>query len=135
MSWDAYINLQLSRVMRKPMFCISESKSANCTADQRHCFRYAVGTIPVLPKSDFKSLTIFCGCTARFVSDLVGIPEDRFSHLAAQLCVTRDWPIHVLTYVISNKYLAFCLSSKHCLRGLRRSQTQNSLLIYRRCRN
>ena len=28
----------------------------------------------------FKPLAILCGCTARFVSDLVGNPEDRFSH-------------------------------------------------------
>ena len=27
-----------------------------------------------------KSLAILCGCTARFVWDLVGNPEDRFSH-------------------------------------------------------
>ena len=30
-------------------------------------------------------LAIFCGCTARFVLDLVGNPEDRFSDVAAQL--------------------------------------------------
>ena len=30
-------------------------------------------------------LAIFCGCTARFVLDLVGIPEDRFSRDAAHL--------------------------------------------------
>ena len=29
---------------------------------------------------NFKPLATFCGCTARFVSDLVGNPEDRFSH-------------------------------------------------------
>ena len=28
---------------------------------------------------------IFCGSTARFVSDLVGNPEDRFSHNEAQI--------------------------------------------------
>ena len=27
----------------------------------------------------------FCGCTARFVSDLVGNPKDRFSHDMAHL--------------------------------------------------
>ena len=27
---------------------------------------------------NFKPLTIFCGCTTRFVSDLVGNLEDRF---------------------------------------------------------
>ena len=37
---------------------------------------------------NFKSLTIFCGCTARFVSDLVGNTEDRFSHNEAHLIHT-----------------------------------------------
>ena len=34
---------------------------------------------------NFKPLTIFCGCTALFVSELVGNPKDRFSHDAAHL--------------------------------------------------
>ena len=37
-------------------------------------------TIPLLPKFQASS---FCGCTAQFVSDLVGDPEDRFSLFAA----------------------------------------------------
>ena len=69
--------------MRKPAFCICENKDAdqlrgNREADQCLCFRYTDSTIPLLPKS------IFCGCTARFVWDLVGNPEDRFSHIKAQ---------------------------------------------------
>ena len=28
---------------------------------------------------------MFCGCTARFISDLVGNPEDRFSHNEAHI--------------------------------------------------
>ena len=76
--------------MRKPAFCICENKDAdqlrsNCAADQRLCFRYTESTIPLLPKiRNFKPLAIFCGCTARFVSDLVENPEDRFSHDEAQ---------------------------------------------------
>ena len=71
--------------MRKPAFCICENKDedqlrGNREADQRLCFRYTDSTIPLLPKSEIKALAIFCGCTARFVSDLVGNPEDRFSH-------------------------------------------------------
>ena len=34
---------------------------------------------------NFKPLAISCGCTTRFVSDLVGNPEDRFSHNEAQI--------------------------------------------------
>ena len=66
--------------MRKPTICICENKDAdqlrsNYTADQRLSFRYTDSTIPLLPKHEFSS----CGFTARFVSDLVRNPEDRFS--------------------------------------------------------
>ena len=59
--------------MRKPDFCICESKDAdqlrgNREADQRLCFS--------LHRLYNPSTT----CTARFVSDLVGNPGDRFSH-------------------------------------------------------
>ena len=72
--------------MRKPAFCICENKDAdqlhgNREADQHLCFRYTDSTIPLLPKSE----AMFCGCTARFVSDLVGNPEDRFSQNEAHL--------------------------------------------------
>ena len=70
--------------MRKPTFCICKNRGAdqlpsNCAADQHLCFPYIDSTIPLLPKFDIKSLAIFCGCTVRFVSVLVGNPEDMFS--------------------------------------------------------
>ena len=78
--------------MRKTAFCICENKDAdqlcsNREADQCLCFRYTDSTIPLLPKfiRNFKPLAILCGCAARFVSDLVGNPEDRFSHNEAQI--------------------------------------------------
>ena len=66
--------------MRKSAFCICENKGAdqlygNRTADHRLCFHYIDSTIPLLPKTEIP-LAIFCGCTAQFVLDLVGIPED-----------------------------------------------------------
>ena len=79
--------------MRNPNSCICENKGAdqlcgNRTADQRLCFRYTDSTIPYLSKiRDYKPLAIFCICTARFVSDLVGNPEDRFSHNEAHMKV------------------------------------------------
>ena len=45
-------------------------------ADQCLCFQYIDSTILLLSKY---------GCTVEFVSDLVGKPEDRFSHNAAHL--------------------------------------------------
>ena len=72
--------------MRKPTFCICENKDAdqlrgNREADQRLCFRHP-STSQI---RNFKPLAIFCGCTVRFVSDLVKKPEDRFSHNEAHM--------------------------------------------------
>ena len=72
--------------MRKPAFCICKNKDAdqlggNRKADQRLCFRYIDSSIPLFPKYEiFKPLAILCDCTARFVSDLVENPKDRFFH-------------------------------------------------------
>ena len=85
----------LSRDMRKPDFCICENKDADQLsgyreADQCLCFRHLDSTIPLHSKSrNFKSQAIFCGCTARFVSDLVGIPKDLFSDIEAHLYVSN----------------------------------------------
>ena len=45
---------------------------------------------------NFKSSAIFCGCIARFVSDLVGNPEDRFSRDTARISPT----ISMLPFVL-----------------------------------
>ena len=76
--------------MRKPAFCICENKDAdqlrsNCAADQRLCFRYTSTSLT----RKFKPLAIFCDCTAWFVSDLVGNPEDQFSHNEAHTNCTH----------------------------------------------
>ena len=52
---------QMSRVMRKPKFCICENKDAdqlrgNHEADQRLGFRYIDSTVPILSKSEISSL-------------------------------------------------------------------------------
>ena len=54
-------SINLSRVVRKPTFCICENKDAdqlrgNREADQRLCFRYTDSTIPLPPKSENSSL-------------------------------------------------------------------------------
>ena len=48
----------LSRVVRKPDFCICENKDADQLreADQRLCFRYTDSTIPLLPTYEILSL-------------------------------------------------------------------------------
>ena len=59
--FSKYNNLHLSRVMRKPTFCIRENKDedqlrGHREADQRLCFRYIDSTIPLLSKSEISSL-------------------------------------------------------------------------------
>ena len=87
----------MSRVKRKPAFCICKNKDTDQLrgkreADQRLCFPYKDSTIPLLPiyKINSKPLAILCGCTARFVWDLVGNPEDRFSHNEPHIKVVFD---------------------------------------------
>ena len=60
--------------MRKQDFCICENKDA----DQLRSGDPSTSEI-----QNFEPLAIFSDCVARFVSDLVGNPEDRFSDLAA----------------------------------------------------
>ena len=54
-------DLKMSRVARKPTFCICKNKGAdqlrgNREVDQRLCFRYMDSTIPLLSKSEILSL-------------------------------------------------------------------------------
>ena len=58
--WKLQNTLEMSCIMRKPDFCLCENKGAdqlrtNCEADQRLCFRYRDGTIPLLLKSEISS--------------------------------------------------------------------------------
>ena len=51
----------MSRVVRKPAFCICKNKDAdqlrgNCEADQRLCFGYIYSTIPLFSKYEISSL-------------------------------------------------------------------------------
>ena len=77
--------------MRKPAFLHKKTKaqvSYVVTAQliSGFVFLYIDSLSPLLPKS----VAIFCGCTARFVSDLVGSPIDNPTHDAAKL------PFHIL---------------------------------------
>ena len=88
--------------MRKAFFCKFENKDADqlrgiTEADQRLCFRYTDSTIPLLSKL----LANLYGRAAWFVLDLVGNPEDQFSHNEAH-------------FVVSPRSLT-SLSAAHCL--------------------
>ena len=67
--------------MRKPVFFICEKQR-----------RRSAAQLPAAKIRNFKPVTIFCGCTARFVSDLIGNPKDRFSHNVAQIPLVDYWP-------------------------------------------
>ena len=68
----------MSLVMRKPAFRICENKIEHQLIS---AFVFATQIVQSLYFLNPKfQASIFCGCTARFVSDLVGNPEDRFSH-------------------------------------------------------
>ena len=82
--------------MRKSAFCICENKDAdqhcrNREADQRLCFRYTDSTIPLLPKSEISCFKPSYVTVVRFVSDLVGNPEDQFSHNEAHISSSYMW--------------------------------------------
>ena len=91
----------MGHCMRKPEIYICENKGSDqlrCEnkgsdrlhgtrkADQRLCFPYTNSKIPLLSKSEISSfLAIFCRCTARFESDLVGNPDCWFCQTKAQI--------------------------------------------------
>ena len=73
---------------------LRKTKAQISSANQRLCFRYIDSTIPLLSKSNFKPLAIFCDCTVWFVSDFVGNPEDRFSHNETRIDTYHSLKVH-----------------------------------------
>ena len=108
--------------MRKPFFLHMQKQRRRSAAgfDQRLCFRYIdiVQSFCFLnPK--FQAIAIFCGCTAWFVSDLVEIPEDSFSHIAAhflqvvayccmKVVLIAAWQYRLLLHESSTESSPFC---------------------------
>ena len=93
----------MSFVMRKPAFCICKNKKRR-SASRISAFFFCCtdSTIPLHNKS---KISILCGCTAWFVSDLVGNPKDQFSHNKAQM-------VHIMitSSVDSKRLLGLLLS-------------------------
>ena len=92
--------------MRKPDFVYAKYKTQiSCAVTAQlisgFCFRYTDSTIPLLSEfKNFKPLAIYSDCTARFVSDLVGNPEDRFSHNEVHILL-----VLVSVLVLSSPYV------------------------------
>ena len=78
----------LSRVLRKPDFCICENKTQISFPVTAQLISTFVFTTQIVQSTYFlqnlKPLAILCGCTAWFVWGMVGNPEARFSHNEAQ---------------------------------------------------
>ena len=92
----------MSRVVRKPAFCICENKDAdqlrgNREADQRLCFRYIDSTIPLLPKSEISSLWP--------------------SSMAAQPGLCQTWSESPKTGFVTRLKLIFMVHLKHDYMG------------------
>ena len=95
-------SLYMSSVMKKTLlYAYAKTKTqiscmvtAQLITDQCLRFCYKDSTISQLPKP----LTIFCGPTVGFVSDLVGNPADRFS-----LGTAHTIPLQLTTESSSNK--------------------------------
>ena len=77
----------ISRVVRKPAFCICENTDADQLRSTFVSAALIVQSLYFLNTNDFKPLAILCGRTAWSVCDLVGNPEDRFSHNEAHIKV------------------------------------------------
>ena len=81
----------MSRIMRKPAFCISENKDADQLrgyreADRRLCFRYIYSTIPLLPIYEISSLYPSCVVVQPGLSGAWSeTPKNRFSHNKAHM--------------------------------------------------
>ena len=77
----------MSRVARKHDYYLCKNK-VHLTAQLISAFVFGytdITTPPLFKTQNFKILAFFCVCIGRFVSDLVGNPDDRFSHVAAQI--------------------------------------------------
>ena len=83
-------NLHVSHCIRKPTIYICENKRRrSVTAKLISAFVFATWIVqsPSSFIQNFQPLTIFCNCTARFVSDLAGNPNCWFSHAQAHVCL------------------------------------------------
>ena len=87
---DPDIVLHMSRIMRKPDFCLCKNKGAdqlhsNCKADQRLCFRYSDSTTSLLP---FKFLPFSVAVQAALCQTWSETPKTGF--LATRLIYLKN---------------------------------------------
>ena len=80
-----------------------------------------LGSTTYMQIRNFKPLAISCGCTAPLVSDLVGNPEDWFSHNEAQIvsftCLVNlpiFWIFHIHTSLYTHTKFSI-LFQRNCM--------------------
>ena len=86
------IGIIFSFFISKPLFAYAKTKtqiSWAVTVKLISAFVFAYAKSTYFPNMNFKSLAIFCGCTARFVSDFVGGGGAHMSYFV--LCYHNDW--------------------------------------------
>ena len=87
--------------MREPgFFACAKKAQISCAITAQLIIALVFTTLIVqflffLEIQNFKLISIFCGCIGRFVSELVGNPEDRFSHDGAHI---RIWNVCFCTW-------------------------------------
>ena len=80
---------QMSRVMRKPVFAYAKTKAhISCAVTAQLISAFVFGTQIVQSLYFLKPLANFCGCTARFVSDLVENPEYNFLRASSRISLS-----------------------------------------------
>ena len=85
---DSKHRRHMSRRMRKPTICVCQSKRrrpASCVVTAKLISAFVFATKIVQLLFFLNLLAIFCGCTGRFVMDLGGNLEDRFSHVTTHI--------------------------------------------------
>ena len=83
---EGTIHLNMSCIMRKPFFAYAKTKTQiSCTVTAQLIFatRIIKSLYFLIPK--FQASSHLYVCTAWFVSDMVGNPEDWFSHNKAHM--------------------------------------------------
>ena len=92
----------MSKKLNREIKCIDHLQGHNKRQGSAHYTDRDIRVVCTERSQPVKPLAIFCGCTVRFVSDLVVNPEDRFSH---DMSVVRDnQQIILLIFPLKHKF-------------------------------
>ena len=63
---------EISKNAASERWCSDSRRKQRRRADERLCFRYSDSTVHLLHLNPKFQVSLFCDCTGRFVSDMVG---------------------------------------------------------------